>query len=293
MSEPAPLVALDRLDHLWFQVAGTVCNLTCHHCFISCSPKNHWFSFLTLEQIRPHLETAAALGVKEFFYTGGEPFLNREMTDILIATLDYGPATVLTNGTVLKPEWLARLRAADEASRYALEFRVSIDGFSPATNDPIRGEGTFQRALRGIEQLVAHDFLPIITAARTWPESQDLTMLDGFLTLLRDHGYKRPRVKLLPTLHIGAEAERTRAYTPGERVTSEMMEDFDASSLICNTSRVVTDRGVWACPILLERSWARLGSTLDEAIHTPVPLDDGACYTCYLHGSICTNPSSR
>ena len=44
----APLVELGHLDELWFQVGGTVCNLDCRHCFISCSPHNHSFGFLDL-----------------------------------------------------------------------------------------------------------------------------------------------------------------------------------------------------------------------------------------------------
>ena len=101
------------------------------------------------------MEESVPLGVKEYYFTGGEPFLNPDMTDILDRTLRYGPATVLTNGTVLKDEWLMRLRAAEEASLYSLEFRVSIDGYSPETNDPIRGEGTFARAMSGVQKLVA------------------------------------------------------------------------------------------------------------------------------------------
>ena len=54
---------------------------------------------------------------------------------------------------------------------------------------------------------------------------------------LLDLGYTRPRVKLLPSLKIGAEALRSRGYTDNERVTEEMMKDFDASVLICANSR--------------------------------------------------------
>src|SRR5436305_1294315 len=124
----APVVPLVHLDDLWFQVAGTVCNLTCRHCFISCSPHNHNFGFLDLETIRRRLEESVSLGVKEYYFTGGEPFLNPDMTAILELTLHYGPATVLTNGTVFKDAWLERLRRAEEKSLYSLEFRVSIDG---------------------------------------------------------------------------------------------------------------------------------------------------------------------
>ena len=149
-ADARPWITIPHLDHLWFQVAGTLCNLTCPHCFISCSPKNDSFGFLTLAEVQRRLEESVPLGVKEYYFTGGEPFLNPDMTAILVETLRYGPATVLTNGTVLKDEWLAALRAADDASRYSLEFRVSIDGCSPEMNDPIRGAGTFARAMRGV-----------------------------------------------------------------------------------------------------------------------------------------------
>src|SRR6266446_5000875 len=144
LDSPAPLVALAHLDDLWFQVGGTVCNLECRHCFINCSPHNHAFGFLDLETVRRALEESVPLGVKEYYFTGGEPFLNREMVAILELTLRYGPATVLTNGTVFKDEWLERLCRTEADSMYTLEFRVSIDGFTAAENDPIRGPGTFE-----------------------------------------------------------------------------------------------------------------------------------------------------
>ena len=68
-----------HLDDLWFQVAGTLCNLDCTHCFISCSPHNHTFGFLDLATVRRVLDESVALGVKEYYFTGGEPFLNRDM----------------------------------------------------------------------------------------------------------------------------------------------------------------------------------------------------------------------
>src|SRR6266480_2543252 len=137
LDTPAPEVPLAHLDHLWFQVGGTLCNLTCRHCFISCSPHNHSFGFLDLETARRYLDESVALGVKEYYFTGGEPFLNRDMTAILELTLQYGPASVLTNGTVFKPEWLDCLRTAELASPYSLEFRVSMDGYTAAENDAV------------------------------------------------------------------------------------------------------------------------------------------------------------
>jgi len=291
LEAPVPEVALAHLDDLWFQVAGTVCNLTCHHCFISCSPHNHSFGFLSLDTVTQALQESVRLGVKEYYFTGGEPFLNRDMVPILELTLQYGPATVLTNGTVFKEEWLERLRQAEAASPYSLEFRVSIDGCCAADNDPVRGEGTFDRAMRGVRQLLAHGFLPVITVARTRDDQEDAELFAGFVRVLKENGYSRPRLKILPTLRLGAETERQRGYAREERVSPEMMEDFDQGLLICNHSRVVTDRGVYVCPILIEAPDARLGSTLAESLQS-YPLRHHACYTCYQYGTICSNASS-
>jgi molybdenum cofactor biosynthesis enzyme MoaA len=286
-----PLVALRGLDELWFQVTGTLCNLACTHCFIRCSPTNHTFGFLTLEQVETALAESVRWGVKEYYFTGGEPFLHRDLVAMLIRTLDYGPVSVLTNATVLQPQWLEALRHAAEASLYSLEFRVSIDGPTPAANDPVRGVGTFDRALRGVRLLVEQGFLPIITMTRLWDLADEPRVLREFQRVLAEQGVTRPRLKVLPKLQLGAEAERSHGYAPHDRVTASMLAGYDTSQLLCSHSRVMTDRGVYVCPILLDTSDAKLGDTLAEA-NTPFDLQHGACLTCYHYGAICTNPSS-
>src|SRR5262249_42163163 len=67
-----PEVPLVALDTLWFQVAGTLCNLECTHCFISSSPTNRSHAMMGLATVRRYLAEAAELGVKEYYFTGGE-----------------------------------------------------------------------------------------------------------------------------------------------------------------------------------------------------------------------------
>ncbi|MEE9263836.1 MAG: radical SAM protein, partial [Vicinamibacteria bacterium] len=267
------------------------CNLTCAHCFISCSPTNHAFELMDLGAMKRLLEESKSLGVKEYYFTGGEPFIHPHIVEVLEATLQIGPATVLTNATVMKPKQAERLAAAEALSPYSLEFRVSIDGYSPETNDPIRGAGTFRKAMDGVRLLLDHGFLPIITVAQTWEDGRDDEVFQRFVEVLKTEGYSRPRIKIIPTLRIGAEEKRSRAYTDTERVTADMMLDFDASQLICSHSRIATDRGVYVCPILIDSPEARMGATLAESAE-PYPLKHGACYTCYVGGAICSNLSS-
>src|SRR5882762_4802074 len=245
---------LDHLDTLWFEIAGTHCNLRCNHCFISCSPENHTLGMMTLEQFLPHLQDAVRLGVKEFYFTGGEPFANPDLLKILEATLQVGPATVLTNATLFSRQFVTQLVSMRDASIYSLELRVSMDGFSPETNDPLRGPGTFKRIMRGIKLLLDGGFLPIITAMRSWPIERDEVELAKFKACLTEIGYRCPRIKLLPSLKIGQEALRDRGYSEHDYITKSMMAGYDSSQLICSNSRVDSTRGVHVCPILVDQS---------------------------------------
>ncbi len=285
----APAVPLSALEQLWFQVAGTVCNLRCGHCFISCAPDNHSFWFMSRRTVRRALDEASALGAAECYFTGGEPFMNPEMTEILGDALEFGPSTVLTNGTLLPERRVRELVRLAESRPHPLELRVSVDGPTAEANDAIRGEGAFARAMEGVGRLVGAGFRPIVTTMRSWPEERAECVLDGFRASLGAVGYANPRIKVLPPLRIGEEATRSRAYRPDERVTREMMQGYDASELLCSRARLVTARGVWACPILLDYPSARLGDTLAEAARAPARLGESACHTCWENGAICSN----
>lgn len=247
---------------------------------------------MTLEQVTRALEESVALGVREYYFTGGEPFLHPRIVDVLSLSLDYGPTTVLTNGILLKPAQIAALSEKAAAVPHSLEFRVSIDGFTAQMNDAIRGPGSFEQAMRGLDLLLAHGFVPIVTAVQTWEPGEDPEAFTAFMALLRARGYANPRVKLLPTLRIGAEAARTGGYRAGERVTLSMMEGYDPDLLLCSRARLVTDQGVWVCPILLDAPDARLADHLTEAARTPYRLRHAACSTCWQYGAICTNPGA-
>lgn len=295
MTSPLPLLAAKApsvpylgLDTVWFQVAGTLCNLTCRHCFISCSPINHSHELMSRADVRRYLDEAESLGVNDTYFTGGEPFLNREIVEILEDALRIGPATVLTNATLITPVRAAALAAIERASRYSLEVRVSLDGPTADTNDPIRGEGSFAATMTGLEELSRAGLHPIVTVARTWPDSNEELVLGEFRQLLASRGITRPRLKILPLFLLGREEGRTRGYGEDEMLTTEHMNGHDPWSLQCSTSRMVTSRGVMVCPILIDAPGARMGSTLRESLRAH-PLAHGACHTCFATGATCRN----
>lgn len=295
MSEPAPAVhdraarlPLRRLTALWFQVTGLLCNLECTHCLVDSSPTNRNMAFLDRERIRRELATAERLGVREVYFTGGEPFLHREMPGILEDALAVAPATVLTNGTLITERMAGHLAELVRHARYSLELRISMDHPDPARNDAVRGAGTHAKALRAARRLQDAGLLPIITATEFLfgpREPGSPGVYEAFLDVLRDAGITRPRLKVIPVFRTGKLEEDDG----GGPVTEAMLAGMEPGLLQCGESRLVAADGVYACPILVGRSVARVGTGGLETGLGDAHLAHHACRTCYETGMTCGN----
>src|SRR5216683_352845 len=84
-------VGLKSLETLWFNT-GTLCNLTCQNCYIESSPRNDRLAYLTAAEVTRYLDEIEQLrlGTELIGFTGGEPFLNRELPAMLEDALSRG-----------------------------------------------------------------------------------------------------------------------------------------------------------------------------------------------------------
>jgi sulfatase maturation enzyme AslB (radical SAM superfamily) len=273
------------LDTLWMQLTGTLCNIACRHCFITCGPKEDRVPMMTRGRIEALLTEARVLGVKEFYFTGGEPMLHPEFFDIVERTLQEGPTSVLTNGMLVDEAAAVRLRRIFDDARYSLELRVSLDGMTAETNDPVRGRGTFAAITRGLARLAAVGLSPVLTVVE---HAEGLGSAEGrqaFLAFARSLGLSRPRVKFLPLLRIGREPRRTHGYD-ADQVVRPPLDPEAVRTVQCNNSRLATEEHVLTCPLLLDAPEARLGTRLADALG-PIRLRWAACHTCVAQGLSC------
>lgn len=292
--QPIPQAPFNHLQSLWFQLTGTLCNLQCSHCFIACSPTNQRLKFLSPETIYAYLEEATQLGVREIYFTGGEPFLHQQIVPILAHALTVAPTTVLTNGTLITPTMADTLSALEAAARYALEIRISLDDVDEKNNDALRGRGAQAKALRALQLLVARGMAPIVAVTEyfytaTGPSASP-EMGSGFYQKFRDfllaNGIDKPRLKVIPVFSIGKLED---GKPMASFVTPQMLDGFDLTTLQCTQSRMVADGGVYACPLLVGEERARLTTgSLHEALN-PCALYHTACHTCYVTGMTCAN----
>ena len=166
------------------------CNLACVHC-LSSSGKRRRDELSTAEAKRLIDEWAE---MKVFYINvgGGEPMSRRDFFELM----DYSLARNIgvkfsTNGTLIDDaaaRWIA--------ARDYLDLQISIDGATPETNDPVRGEGSYDRARRAMDLLRKHGFRFKINATVTRPNYPEI---DDLYALALSYGAELRLTRLRPT----------------------------------------------------------------------------------------------
>lgn len=177
---------------LTWQITGK-CNLRCVHCLADSSGDRR--DELDMNQIRAFLDDLAGMGVFYINVGGGEPLLHPNFFEIM----DYAGSKGVfvqfsTNGTLIDGN------LASEIARRDLRVQVSIDGWNPAVNDPIRGAGTFQQALEAVRLLRER---AVIVAVNCVVTGETIRGLDEMLRLVTAYGARLRLSRLRPSGRAG------------------------------------------------------------------------------------------
>jgi hypothetical protein len=174
--EPRASVALAGLETLWINT-GTLCNITCANCYIESSPDNDRLVYFPLSDAVGLYDEIAALGLatSEIGFTGGEPFMNRELPEMMAAALARGfSVLVLTNAMrpMQRPAMKAALSALKASHGGRLRLRVSLDHHSRALHECERGPGSWDAAIAGLDWLAGNGFSIAVAGRTCWGEPE-------------------------------------------------------------------------------------------------------------------------
>ena len=164
------------------------CNLSCLHCG---AVKEHYPNELSTDRILALIDELAALRVRMFAVTGGEPLLRSDLLDVLAHASNRGLFTgVATNGYQIDHSMARRLRAAGVDT-----LQISLDGLED-THNQIRGDAeSFARATAGARLLVAAG-LPLVSAATT-VTPRNIDELDRLREVVRQAGFSEWRLSVV------------------------------------------------------------------------------------------------
>ncbi|MBK20169.1 MAG: radical SAM protein [Rhodospirillaceae bacterium] len=286
-------VALDDLKTLWINT-GTLCNLTCENCYIESSPRNDRLSYITIDEVRAYLDEIGEqnLATEEIGFTGGEPFMNPDMLQMLEETLSRGfRALVLTNA--MRP--MQRHEDALKKLKYwfndKLVIRVSIDHYRQELHEAERGIGSWHRMLKGLIWLSQNDFCLDVAGRTPWGE-EEAAMREGYAPLFAEHGISvdtndPAKLVLFPEMDASQDVPEIT-----EQCWSIL--NIEPSAMMCATSRMIVKRkgaekpAVIACTLLPYDDQFELGTTLADS-SKDIPLNHPHCAKfCVLGGGACS-----
>jgi mycofactocin radical SAM maturase len=282
------------------------CNLACVHCLSSSGRRDE--RELTTEQAFAVIDELARLKVFYVNIGGGEPMVRRDFFPIIEHAVAKGIGVKFsTNGAFIDADNARRLAAMDY-----LDVQISIDGTDAATNDAVRGEGSFATAITAMDNLRDAGFGPFkISVVVT---RHNAGQLDDFKALADQYGAQLRITRLRPSgrgadtwheLHPTAD-QQVDIYrwllARGEDVlTGDSFFHLNALGdplpglNLCGAGRVVClvdpVGDVYACPFVIHGDF-KAGSVLDEGGFTRVwresdlflslrePQSAGACASC-------------
>ena len=237
---------------------------------------------------------AAYKDTKEIGFTGGEPFVNPHMMNILTTTLERGfSALVLTNAmrpmlraSVAKPLLELKKRYGNR-----LTMRVSLDHYTSILHEKERGIGTWQPTVKGMDWLSSNGFELHVAGRTCWGESMD-DARDGYNDLFKRHdwdvdAYNPSTLVLFPEMEM--ETDLPEISTGCWQILGKKSAD-----MMCATSRMVVKRRgedlptVVACTLLPYSPDFDYGPELSDATKN-VSLNHPHCARfCVLGGASCS-----
>ena len=282
------------------------CNLQCVHCLSSSGQRDE--RELSTEEAKKILDDLRDLQVFYINIGGGEPMVRRDFFELLEYSVANGIGVKFsTNGAFIDEEKARRLAAMDY-----LDIQISLDGVDAATNDAVRGEGSYDMAIRAMENLKAANFGQFkISVVVT---RHNVSQLDQFKALA-DHYGAQLRITRLRPAGRGADTWHELHPTNGQQreiynwllkhgenvLTGDSFFHLNAlgESLpglnMCGAGRVVClidpIGDVYACPFVIhdefkagnvrdEGGFAKVWKQSDLFLSLREPQSAGACASC-------------
>ena len=273
LGDDRAIVPLKKLETLWVNT-GTLCNINCEHCYILSSPTNDDLIYFTTDELVRLLDEIEnlALGTSEIAFTGGEPFMNPQMCDMLELVLKRGfNALVLSNATqpLQRPKVKQDLLILQQKYGNQLTLRISLDHHSAEYHDKERGLGNFDKALEGVDWLNENGFTLNIASRSIWNEDE-MDARAAFAKLIEQRGYQ---------IDANSGAELIIFPEMDERVdVPEITTDcwdilsLDPMDMMCATSRMVVHRKgedafkVLPCTLIAYDDKFEMGESLEASL---------------------------
>ncbi|SMF73003.1 radical SAM protein [Candidatus Pelagibacter sp. HIMB1321] len=283
-------VEAEKIKTLWFNT-GTLCNIECKNCYIESSPKNDRLVYLTFDEVKNFIDEAIEknLGTEKIGFTGGEPFMNKDIIRMIEYSLSKGLKTLVLSNA-MKP-MLNRVEEIKKVNHKNLTIRVSIDHYEKSKHEEIRGNNTYDIMMKGLKWLDENNFNYALATRLLWNETEE-ELRKNFGIFLKNNHLKlntNSKQELVTFAEMDESVDTPEITTSCWDILKKNPKD-----IMCSSSRMIVRKkglkklSVIACTLLPYDEEFDLGQTLTNSLQK-IYLNHKHCSKfCVLGGSSCS-----
>jgi len=242
----------------------TRCNLRCRHCYIN--PEQHGRKTLPSGTITSWLKTLVdKTQASNLIFIGGEPTLRPDLPLLIRAARDMGYAsiTVDTNGFFFN-------RILDKVTPEEVDyFSVGLDGSCKDVNDRIRGHGSYDKCVAGIQEALGKGFNVSLIYTVSRLNMGDLKNMPHFLKSMGIHRFfvqvigirgksaqhKEQKLQLTKrewstvVARVADRAAKLGIHVTYPKVFLDRAQPFECAGLVAQNYFVFPNGRVYRCPL--------------------------------------------
>lgn len=263
----APIYKLDELNNLFIELTEKNCNQRCSNCYINFPMSKNLKDYIAVEKIREALFDTKSENIYCIYLTGAEPMMHPDFNSILRLCLKRCNVCICTNGSFLNEKKIRFLKKVeDEGLVYKTEnqifFKLSLAHFNELESDKVRYRGNFRQTIFALKTLSRYNFNSVLSVQNFY-NLDKAEILNEFNRIFKEQEILNTDIQIVAS-HPNFEDENFAK---------------PACKTDCMSGRILTQKGVYACPFLANDYRGRVGSSFKD-FSKSITAETDFCATC-------------
>ena len=263
----APIYKLDELNNLFIELTEKNCNQRCSNCYINFPMSKNLKDYISLEKIREALFDTKSENFYCIYLTGAEPMMHPDFNSILRLCLRRCNVCICTNGSFLNEKKIRFLKKVEDEglvnkTENQIFFKLSLAHFNELESDKVRYRGNFRQTIFALKTLSRYNFNAVLSVQNFY-NLDKAEILNEFNRIFKEQEITNTDVQIIASHPNFNDANFAKP----------------SSKTDCMFGRILTQKGVYACPFLANDYRGRVGSSFKDFSKT-ITAETDFCATC-------------
>lgn len=263
----APIYKLDELNNLFIELTEKNCNQRCSNCYINFPMSKNLKDYISLEKIREALFDTKSENIYCIYLTGAEPMMHPDFNSILRLCLRRCNVCICTNGSFLNEKKIRFLKKVEDEglvnkTENQIFFKLSLAHFNELESDKVRYRGNFRQTIFALKTLSRYNFNSVLSVQNFY-NLDKAEILNEFNRIFKEQEILNTDIQIVAS-HPNFNDENFAK---------------PSSKTDCMFGRILTQKGVYACPFLANDYRGRVGSSFKDFSKT-ITAETDFCATC-------------